>query len=199
MLRITILAILTCASSLNGQTRDAGGGPARAGGEFQPTVGQGTNFVSAREVRWTGSYGLEGRAYVFLAKDSGQAVAAPSTNQVCFFKGKLIAVEPSIQSFSLLTSRSVPLRELTGEAAVGLLENVPRKSTRRKEVDLRVLLKPEAERHLAQPLLLRSAQIRSEDGRLVVDFESCAQLKGRVVLDDRLNVISATLLDTPNP
>ena len=193
-LSIIVLSIIIHANNLVAQGEEQLGAP-HAGQEFQPVIGQGTNRVSAREVRWTGSYGLEGRTYVFLAKGSKHAITAPSTNQVCFLKGRLFAVGIGIQSLSLLTSRPVAATELTTEVATSLLENVRRTSPRRKEVDLRPLLKSELERHLAQPLILRSAQLRTENERLVVDFESCTLLKGEVVLDEELNVISMKLSD----
>jgi hypothetical protein len=171
------------------------GGVPRVGEEFHSAIGQGINAISAREVRWTGANGLEGVAYVYFAKESKNAIVAYSTNQVCYLNGKLYSVHIGIQSFSLFVSRPINAAELTTEVAISALENVPRGSSRRKEVNLASLLKPELERHLAQPLFLHSVHLKAEDGGLVVDFESCTLLRGRVFLDGSLNVLTMKLLE----
>lgn len=173
---------------------ERGGTSPRAGEEFHSAIGQGTNAISAREVRWTGANGLEGVAYVYYAKESRHAIVAYSTNQVCYLNGKLYSVGIGIQSFSLIVSRPINATDLTAEVAIGALENVPRGSPRRKEVNLASLLTSEFDRHLAQPLFLHSVRLKAEDGVLVVDFESCTLLRGRVLLDDALNVLTMKLL-----
>lgn len=184
---------LNVAILMAGGTERVGTSP-MAGDEFLSTIGQGTNAISARKVRWRGANGLEGVSYIYFAKESRHTIIAYSTNQVCYLNGKLYSVGIGIQSFSLIVSHPINATELTAEVAIGALENVPRGSPRRKEVNLASLLTSELDRHLAQPLFLHSVRLKAEDGVLVVDFESCTLLRGRVLLDDALNVLSMKLL-----
>jgi hypothetical protein len=46
---------------------------------------------------------------------------------------------------------------------------------------------------------LRSVGLEVLDGRLVLAFESYTRIKGKVVLDDRLNPISMTQTGIPDP
>jgi hypothetical protein len=68
-----------------------------------------------------------------------------------------------------------------------------------KTIPLKSVLAAELEKHLAQPLFLRSVQPKIEDGRVAVYFESCTGLKGKTILDEKLDPISTTLVSNESP
>ncbi len=162
------------------------------GEEFTAFVGQPTNnVVTAREVSWSGT---PWRKLVFFSKDAREAVVASSTNQVCFFRGKLFAVYRDIQAFWIVPSESIKTNELTSVAAVRLADQSIRAAgfgAGAKRIDLAKHLEIERERRLAQMLILRTVEIKAERGHLVVAFESHTGISGKATLNESLELVAA--------
>jgi len=162
--------------------------------ELHPSLNQGTNQISVQRVAWTDSRGWKYQTYVFFDHKSHEVVTSESTNQVCYFKGRFYAAGIGIQSFSIISSQPTGIDRLTSERAANIARHgIEEKGARiAKNISLKSVLSPELEKHLAQPLFLRSVQPKIEDGRVAVYFESCTGLKGKTVLDENLDPISTT-------
>jgi hypothetical protein len=165
----------------------------RAGPEFRPEVGQGTNAVTAREVTGPGSRGWQRR--VFFVKRTGEALAGWYTNRVCFLNGRLFRVEPRTRGFSANASEPVDGGELTEAKAIEVATEslIPGRIQGGKRIDLKVLLKREADLPDAGPRDLQEVAIRPQGTNLVVSFVSFSGLEGSVALDQEFNVLSMEL------
>ena len=159
---------------------------------FQPAVGQGTNKVTARLVEWTEFHGLKCRIYVFFASPSRQLIKAPATNQVCCLNGRLFSVSVNVQSFYVNASLPTDQNDLTLVLARDFA--LRQWNPAAKVIDMTALLKSELAQHLAQPLVLQSVTARTEGQTIEVDFVSQTGLRGKVILDENLEVLSMSLL-----
>jgi len=162
------------------------------GEEFQPAVGQGTNKVTARLVEWIDSHGLECRIYVFFANPSRQLIKAPATNQVCFLDGRLVSFSISVQSFYVSASVAADQAELTPILASD--SALAKRNPTAKVIDLSTILRSELAQHFSQPRILRSVTARTEGHIIEVDFVSYTGLRGKVTLNENLEVLSKSLL-----
>jgi hypothetical protein len=143
---------------------------------------------------------------VFVSKATGQAIVAHSTNDVCFFKGKLFTVDsagPS-QAVFINISQSFGTNEFSNSQALAFRARIAGDyyrpdSSHRKFIELKSILQTESESsHSAMGTPLRKAELMVENGKLVLLFESFTGIKGKVILDDQLNPVSMAITNNPN-
>jgi hypothetical protein len=186
-----MLGRVACAQQSSPSAKPAG----RATPESRVDFGQNTtnDTVVAREVTWPGKTWSK---HVFFSKKSGEAIVISDTNAVCALKGRLYGVYPGVQEFWIRPSSPIGTNELSSQAAVALAdESISRPifGPEYRHVDLKLLLAVEQERHLAAPLFLNNVTIGTKGADLVVRFESYTGLRGTVVVDRDLNIVSQTL------
>ncbi len=163
--------------------------------------GDKTNItVLAREVVRGNGHGPGGRSLVLFDLASGQAFVAEVTNDVYALKGRFFRVSPDAQSFWITSSRPGPRIGPTAETTTNLLSQsvedlLPRENPYKRFVDLSPILKTESNLKLAQLLILRHAELSVEGRHFVVNFESYTGLRGKVLLDNQLNLVSMALTE----
>jgi hypothetical protein len=189
---LTISLISMCC--INKAAATDAGSPALSLGEkigtpFRMNIGQGTNMVIAHEVKWTSVSGVAHGMYVIQEQGTRQTLAVNSTDNVFWVKGRLIAIETDVQSLSLIISQAVESSDLTESEMITIAHAIPR----RKAVSLAPSLKSEKDQHLALPLFVQNFQARVQGDNLIIDFESYTHLRGSVVLDGNLDVLSMEL------
>lgn len=166
--------------------------------QFHPAImGLGSNdVVSALQM-------TDGQI-VFFNKASSEAIIKPSTNGLCFWKGKFFFATPSRvpqQIADIYVSQPFGASELNLEHAVVFERQMNYDfnlgmSPNRRHIDIQPVLQKESEMYpLAQGTPLHSAVVEVENGRLVLLFESFSGIKGKVTLDDQLNPISMSLIE----
>jgi hypothetical protein len=182
------------AAATNGDPSPARLGPEHAVAlEGQPTG----NSIYARELVRVSATGRTNTMLVLYDSNRHSALAALSTYNVFYLKGKLFSILPLNQGFLIREAQPFPQAGLTAETASIIHSNtLSRRSgdgLLSKRVDLKPILKSETEKHLAMAML-RSAKATVEDGRIVVNFVSFVGFEGKVTLDDDLNPVSMFLV-----
>ena len=157
-------------------------------------------ILGCNVARHAGGRVSDQRSLIF-APDSKQALLARSTNRVYFFNGKLFRIVPGIEQVWVVKAR--PLRNLEAAEIVRAADEAskdvsPNGSHYNESVDLRPALGAETQLPLAQPRILKSADAKLEDGKIVIYFESVVGIKGKVVLDDRLSPTSVQITFVPS-
>lgn len=166
------------------------------GEEVRMSIGGDANkTVIARKVTWPRN--TVGRLVLFLP-EAGEALLANDDDPVFIWRSKLYRVffKWGNQGFYLVPSRSIGTNTLTREAAIQMELTGTKAlfSEGSKYVDLRRLLWIETTTlRLAHGLPLREVVPIPEKDRLVVNFVSYSGLRGTVVLDEKLEVLSQTL------
>jgi hypothetical protein len=178
-----------------------------AGELFSPNFGQGTNDnFSAREIvmHWDNGSNLGTNSMVVFFNKKSRQIVQGQTNQVCFLNEKFVSFfEGSQHAIFVFESQPAEFQELTVENATNYFINLKTKTKHvrtadlaSKIINLEPLLKQERKLHMGyQAFPFRKLEAKAEGKNIVLDFESFAHCKGKVVLDDQLNVKSMNLTE----
>jgi hypothetical protein len=170
--------------------------------EFHPAI----NGLGSKDV--VSALRLPDDEFIFFCKTSGQAIIKSSTNGLCFLKGRFsFAAKSPLPDHvaDIYVSQPFSANELSLDHAVAFEKQMQADfsqtaSPNTLHIDLDPILQTENQTvpsEVGTPL--RSVGLEVQDGRLVLAFESYTRIKGKVVLDDRLNPISMTQTGIPDP
>lgn len=162
---------------------------AKIGNKFEIKCNGSTNIVNVTEVQWHEKDGIERRFYAIVSEVNDQILRSPHTNNFCAYRNELYAIGPGVQAFWVWKSQPID-GKLTQEQLAEYVINITATQIKTKEIDLRTILKPEKDLHVANPRMLRSVSLALENGELVARFVSFSGINGKVVIDEKLNVLS---------
>lgn len=132
---------------------------------------------------------------VYYVKDTQQALVAGVTNNIYFENGKIYRLRLSDRSFWVDVSRQLEYKVLNEDAVKQAikfsLESASITNNKYKRfVDLAPYLTEEGQIESGNGLILKSAKLNTEKGKLVAQFESYTGKKGFVAFDENENPVS---------
>ena len=177
-----------------------------AGELFQPNLRQSANCnICAREVSMYWNNGMKvgtNKMCLFFEKESRQLVHG-LTNQVCFSNGRFLSFfGNSEHAILILESKIAGTEELTVAYATNYFsvlkmnEYLHSPFPWSKTINLEPLLTQERKLKMAYSAYpFRKLGAEVEGKNIVLEFESYSHCKGKVVLDDQLNVKSINITE----